>query len=99
MRRCLHESALGPSLEAVAGPVRMRVFTQFATGDTATMTKLPGLTPLGMMRFGLSILGGMLSGRYRHTPFFDQHGQPVATAHRVDGEERAKLPPYARASG
>ncbi len=99
MHRCLHESALGPSLEAVAGPVRMRVFTQFASGDTAAMTKLPGLTPLGMMRFGLSILGGMPSGRYRYTPFFDQHGQPVATAHRVDGEERAKLPPYARASG
>ena len=52
-----------------------------------------------MMRFGLSILGGMPSGRYRYTPFFDRHGQPVATAHHVDGEERAKLPPYARASG
>ena len=45
------------------------------------------------------MLGGVLTGRYRDTPFFDGDGQPVATAYRVAGEERAKLPPYARAAG
>ena len=96
--RCLSP---GPetSFETVAGPVGMRLFTQFATGDTATMTEVPGMTPLGMLRFGLSMLGGVLTGRYRDTPFFDAEGQPVAAAYRVEGEERAKLPPYARAAG
>ncbi len=98
IRRCL-DAGDETAAESAAGPVRMRIFTQFATGDTATMTKLPGMTPWVMLRFGLSLLGGMLSGRYRNTPFFDRNGQPVATPHRVEGEERAQLPPYARRAG
>lgn len=98
LRRCLDESG-ETSLESAAGPVGMRIFTEFATGDTATMRKLPGFTPVGMFRFGLSILGGMLTGKYRDTPFFEGNGQPVVVPHRVAGEERAKLAPYARAGG
>ena len=98
LRRCL-DAGGGPSLESAAGPVKMRIFTEFATGDTATMTKGPGFTPGGMFRFGLSILGGMLTGRYRNTPFFEGNGQPVAAPYCVAGEERAKLAPYAQADG
>jgi len=57
------------------------------------------MTPFRMLTFGLSMLGGVLTGRYRDTPFFDGEGQPVAAAHRVEGAERSKLPPYARAAG
>ena len=96
--RCLNTESEA-ALDAAAGPVGMRIFTQFATGDTATMTKLPGMTPLRMLTFGLSMLGGVLTGRYRDTPFFDGEGQPVAAAHRVEGDERAKLPPYAGTAG
>ena len=97
LRRCLDADG-DAALESAAGPVGMRIFTQFATGDTATMTKVPGFTAWGMFRFGLSILAGMLTGGYRHTPFFDGSGQPVAAPYRVEGAERAQLAPYARAS-
>ena len=98
LRRCLDFDAAA-AVESAAGPVGMRLFTKFATGDTTTMTKLPGFTPSGIVRFGLSILGGMLTGRYRRTPFFDGEGRPVATPYCVAGDERAQLPPYARAGG
>ncbi len=97
LRRCLDDGA-DVSVDSAAGPVRMRVFEQFATGDPATMADVPGVTFGGMLRFGWSVLTRVLGGSYRNTPFFDRDGRPVVQPHRVADEERAKLAPYARAS-
>ena len=50
LARCLNPGPEG-SLDAAAGPPGMRIFTQFATGDPATMAKLPGMTPLAHPAF------------------------------------------------
>ena len=92
--RCLDASGIEPTLEAVTGPVRMHVYRNGAT-DPNALKGLPGPSAWKMMRFGLSVVGAMLSGKYRNTPFFDATGEPVMQPHRVEGEERAKLPPYA----
>ena len=92
--QCLDASGIEPSLEAATGPVRMHVYRNGAP-DPKALEGLPGPSPWKMMGFGLSVLGAMLSGRYRNTPFFDATGEPVVEPHRVQGEERAKLPPYA----
>ena len=41
LRRCVE---VDTDVSAAAGPVRMRVFSQFATGDPATMADVPGVT-------------------------------------------------------
>ena len=92
--RCLNASGIEPSLEAVTGPVRMHVYRNGAT-DPNVLKDLSGPSPWKMIRFGLSVVGAMMSGKYRNTPFFDATGEPVMQPHRVEGEERAKLPPYA----
>lgn len=80
--------------QATLGPVRAHVFKESASGDARALEGLPGLTPGVVLRTGLRIVGALVSGRYRFNPFFDAHGTPLTAPHRLEGAERAALPPY-----
>ena len=90
-------SELEVPADKVFGPIRARAFKKFATGDRSVIIALPeeGLPFLlgGIRR----ILGALLTGAYRFTPFFDGAGIPVAAPQCVSQEERSQLPPYAKA--
>lgn len=90
-------SDLEVPVDTMLGPVRARAFKKFATGDASVIFAMPeeGLPFLigGVRR----ILGALLTGAYRVTPFFDGSGKPVAAPQRLSGEERCRLPPYANA--
>ncbi len=85
------------AVDKALGPVRSRAFKKFATGDTSVIIAMPeqGLPFLlgGVRR----ILGALLTGAYRVTPFFDGSGKPVAAPRSLSREERSRLPPYANA--
>ncbi|MCY3819298.1 MAG: DUF6151 family protein [Gammaproteobacteria bacterium] len=90
-------SELEAPVDKMLGPVRARAFKKFATGDASVIFAMPegGLPFLigGVRR----ILGALLTGAYRVTPFFDGSGKPVAAPQRLSGEEKSRLPPYANA--
>ena len=90
-------AALESPVDEALGVVRARAFKRFATGDRSVINAMPGsFWPflLGGIR---RILGARLTGAYRSTPFFDESGKPVTAPHRLTGEERSRLPPYANA--
>ena len=90
-------SDLEAPVDKMLGPVRARAFKKFATGDASVIFAMPeeGLPFLigGVRR----ILGALLTGAYRVTPFFDGSGKPVAVPQRLSAEEKSRLPPYAHA--
>lgn len=90
-------SDLEVPVDKMLGAVRARAFKKFATGDASVIFAMPeaGLPFLigGVRR----ILGALLTGAYKVTPFFDGSGKPVAPPQRLSGEERSRLPPYANA--
>ena len=82
---CLHEAS--ESLDDAFGPVRMRVNTRSARGPVkatpfATLQAVAGLS--------LALVRARLDGSYRHTPFFDPHGIPVASPRILTRDERAR---------
>ena len=95
---CLDFAALPTTVDAALGPVRARAFRRYAIGDAEALRNSPRLSPSFLLAGARRTLGARLSGAYKHTPFFDGEGRPVATPHRLDEEERSALPPYA-ASG
>lgn len=91
---CLDLDALDVRVDAALGPVQARGFKRFTTGDRSVIDAMPGtILPfvLGGMR---RILGALVTGAYKSTPFFDASGTPVATPRRLTPEERSRLPPY-----
>ena len=94
---CVDLSALDVPVNKALGQVRARVFKRFTTGDRSVINAMPGsFWPflLGGMR---RILGALLTGAYKATPFFDSSGRPIAEPHQLTQEERSQLPPYANA--
>ena len=94
---CLDLAALEVPVHTALGPVRVRAFRKFALGDKSVVIALPGsILPfvIGGMR---RMLGALLTGAYKSTPFFDGSGVPVSEPRRLTEEERAQLPPYANA--
>jgi hypothetical protein len=79
----LVHSCLGgtAALDAAFGPPRMAVFTKFARGEPKPRMRLP---VLGALTFAGRLLGTRLGGGYRHTPFFDTQGAPVARPREVE---------------
>ena len=90
-------SGLEEPVGKVFGPIRSRAFKKFATGDRSVIIAMPekGLPFLlgGIRR----ILGALLSGAYKVTPFFDSSGKPIAAPQPLSQQERSRLPPYANA--
>ena len=94
---CLDLAALEVPVHQALGPVRSRAFRQFAIGDKSVVIALPGsILPivLGGIR---RMLGALLTGAYKSTPFFDDSGTPIAIPRRLTQKERSQLPPYANA--
>ena len=94
---CLDLAALEVPVHQALGPVRARAFRKFALGDNSVVIALPGsIMPvvIGSMR---RMLGALLTGAYKSTPFFDDSGVPVSAPRRLTQEERTQLPPYANA--
>jgi hypothetical protein len=84
----LHNSLNSAPLEQSFGPVRGHFSTASATGEPrpAEGRLLPvALRVIGMM------LGSLLSGRYRRTPFFSNAHTPVVEPHVISVEERERL--------
>lgn len=91
---CVDLSALDVPVNKALGQVRARAFKQFTTGDRSVISAMPGsFWPflLGGIR---RILGALLTGTYKATPFFDSSGRPIAEPYRLTQEERSRLPPY-----
>ena len=84
VHNCLDSAPLTPSF----GPVRGQFFTKGATGGPRPAEH--GLLPAAL-RIVAMMLGSLLSGRYRHTPFFDENNRPVATPLVITPEERDRL--------
>lgn len=75
-----------PTLQDSFGPVRMVINTRSARGEPKPVqrTGLPAL--VGIMK---AVIGSRLSGAYRHNPFFEADGQPIAKARVLTQAERA----------
>ncbi|MEZ5702773.1 MAG: hypothetical protein R3E42_13805 [Burkholderiaceae bacterium] len=82
----LHNSLDAAPLTPSFGPVRGHFFTKGATGEPRPTEH--GLLPAALRVIGM-MLGSLLSGRYRHTPFFDENNRPVATPQVITPEERS----------
>ena len=92
---CLDISTVDVPVAEALGLVRARAFKRFTSGDRSVINAMPGSFwpyALGGIR---RILGGILTGAYKVTPFFDDSGRPIAEPHRLTREERSRLPPYA----
>jgi hypothetical protein len=88
VHNCLEKP--GQPLDAVFGPVRMRVNTQSATRGRPSATPLATLA--AVLRLMTSIGAARLDGSYRRTPFFDtQRGTPVVTPNVISRAERDRL--------
>jgi hypothetical protein len=84
LHNCLDSAPLTPSF----GPVRGHFFTQGARGEPRPAEH--GLLPAAL-RIVAMMLGSLLSGRYRGTPFFDDGNRPVAEPHVIAPQERERL--------
>jgi Family of unknown function (DUF6151) len=74
------------SLDAVFGPVRMRVNTKSAKGKVASM---PLSTVTSVARFFASVLRARIDGTYKQTPFFvAATGKPVVPPRVLSVTER-----------
>jgi hypothetical protein len=80
----------GRPRDDVIGEITLAAFGRYAKGGPP-----PGATdhpPLGFfLRIGRQILGGLLAGAHRPSPFFDQSGNPVAVPEVLSREQRAHL--------
>ncbi len=76
--------------EQVFGPPRGHLFTQDAIGDASQLPKMG--TPTLMRRFFVRAIKDIVSGDRRRSALFDAKTlEPIATPHRLNGEERAAL--------
>jgi hypothetical protein len=79
----------GASLDDTFGPILVRVQTDSAWNPVqrpSPWTALRSIT--GVVA---SILGARITGRYRHTPFFEADGKPIRTPLVIEPTERARL--------
>lgn len=80
-------AATGQSLEALLGPPILRIWGRFARGGTP-----PGADakmPLRILpEFALRLLRGLLAGRAKPSPFFDDEGAPRVAPELIDRAER-----------
>lgn len=85
----LKSGANDPGLDDAIGLSRGAVFKKYAQGDVsdAPSAPVPPLILASVMR----MLGARLSGAYKTTPFFDEHGAPAAEPYILSPEERAAL--------
>jgi hypothetical protein len=76
----------GQSLDAVLGPVRMRVMARNATGDRGRLTAAHDGFPLSIYAGTVwRLLRWRLAGDHRRSPFFDAvSGRPIAEPHSVN---------------
>ena len=82
---CLHDTS--ESLDEAFGPVRMRVNIRSAREP---VKPAPFGTLKAVAGLSLALVRTRLDGSYRRTPFFDSHGQPVASPRILTREERAR---------
>ena len=76
--------------DRLLGPPRGHIYTQDAIGDASHLPKMG--TPTLMARFFWRALKDIVSGDRRRSPLFDAKTlEPIATPHRLTGEERAAL--------
>lgn len=79
------------TLDAVFGPVRMRVNTQGAKGASRPKT-LPLSTVVAIVKFMGSLLRARLDGSYKRTPFFvPSQGTPIVAPKVLTPGERARV--------
>jgi hypothetical protein len=79
------------TLDAVFGPVRMRVNTQSAQGAEKPKT-LPLSTVVSIVKFMGSLLRARLNGSYQRTPFFvPSQGTPIIAPKVLTPGERARV--------
>ena len=94
---CLDLAALEVPVNKALGPVTARAFRKFATGDKSVVISMPGTVLPSLIGGMRRMLGALLTGAYKSTPFFDRSGTPVSAPRRLTQEERSRLPPYANA--
>lgn len=72
----VHNCLADADLDAAFGAPKMRVFTKFARGEPKPKGEMP--MP-DVARLAGRVAWARLRGHYRHGPFFDATGAPVAT--------------------
>ncbi|MHA4836315.1 DUF6151 family protein [Sphingopyxis sp. MSC1_008] len=76
--------------ERLLGPLRGHLFTQDATGDASHLPKMSMVSL--MRRFFTRAINDIVSGERRRSALFDAKTlEPIATPHRLTGEERQAL--------
>jgi hypothetical protein len=70
------------------GPVRLVANRRSALGPAASAG--PVSSVLALANLGTGVLGARLTGSYRHSPFFDDTGEPVRVPYVLSLEERAQ---------
>lgn len=96
---CVCLDAPREAIDTMLGPIRGRVFREFATCEPSSLA--PGV-PMWrlMLRFVRVLVLARLRGEQRRSPFFDAStGNPVAEPRVLSASEREQLPPYQRARG
>jgi hypothetical protein len=96
---CVCLQAPRETIDAALGPIRARVFRDFATCEPNSLA--PGV-PMWrlMLRFVRLLASARLRGEQRRSPFFDARtGNSVAEPRALSASERERLPPYQRARG
>ncbi len=88
MTHSIIELPADTSLDEHIGPVRKHVNTSGANGDLNVKASHP---VLGFANILSQMLGLRLSGRYRHTPFFNVDGKPIAEPHVLADDEHEAL--------
>jgi hypothetical protein len=87
VHNCLESN--GRSLAAAFGPIRMRVNTRSAFGESKP--KAVGLVS-AIARIAREVIGARVSGAYKRTPFFSpESGQPVVVPRVLSAEERDRV--------
>ena len=85
---CMDHAADGRPLDAMLGPVRMRVHGRFAKGDRTELAVYDRAPVFMFLRLAGMALMGRLRGDHNHSPFFDARtGEPSATPRILSEDE------------